>query len=50
MREALDHWDFVIAAYAIGLGGLALLLAWSWRSMRRAERRRDTVKSQRSGQ
>ncbi|GMN02833.1 heme exporter protein CcmD [Erythrobacter sp. MTPC3] len=44
MREALNHWDFVIAAYAIGLGALALLIVWSWRTMRRAEQRRDEVK------
>ena len=44
MREALDHWDFVIAAYVIGLGALALLIAWSWQAMRRAEKRRDEVK------
>lgn len=44
MREALNHWDFVIAAYAIGLGTLALLIAWTWRTMRRAEQRRDEIK------
>ena len=44
MREALDHWEFVFAAYAIGLAGLALLIVWSWQSMRRAEQRRDEVK------
>lgn len=44
MREALDHWDFVIAAYAIGLGALAVLIAWSWLTMRHAEKRRDEVK------
>jgi len=44
MREALDHWDFVVAAYTIGLGGLAVLIFWSLHSMRRAERRRDEVK------
>lgn len=44
MREALDHWDFVLAAYAIGLGGLAALVIWSWLSMRRSELRRDEVK------
>lgn len=44
MREGLNHWDFVIAAYAIGFGALALLIAWSWRTMHRAERRRDEVK------
>ena len=50
MREALDHWDFVIAAYAVGLGGLAVLAAWSWQAMRKAEKRRDEVKRQRTGQ
>lgn len=44
MREALEHWDFVIAAYAIGLGGLVLLTAWSWRTMRRAETRREELR------
>ena len=34
----MNHWSFVIAAYAIALGGTALLLLLSWRSMRRAER------------
>ena len=44
MREALDHWEFVIAAYAIGVGGIAALTGWSWRTMRSAEARRDEVK------
>lgn len=33
----MNHWPFIIAAYAItllGTGGVAL---WSWTSMRRAE-------------
>ncbi len=41
MREALDQWTFVIAAYAIGLGGTLALTLWCWLDMRRAERRRD---------
>ncbi|MCH2487861.1 MAG: hypothetical protein MK010_08995 [Erythrobacter sp.] len=44
MREALDQWDFVVAAYAIGLGGTLAMLVWSWLAMRRAEKRRDTVR------
>ena len=44
MREALDQWDFVIAAYAIGLLGTIVMLVWSWLAMRRAERRRDEVR------
>lgn len=44
MREALDHWDFVIAVYAIGIVGTLVLAAWSWASMKRAEKRRDEVR------
>ncbi|WP_202390132.1 hypothetical protein [Tsuneonella aeria] len=41
MRESLDQWPFVIAAYAIGVIGTIVLLTWAWLAMRRAERRRD---------
>ena len=41
MREALDQWDFVIAAYAVGLIAIGVLIGWSWAAMRRAERRRE---------
>ena len=44
MREALDPWPFVIAAYAIGVLGTLALVAWSWLAMRRAERKRDQVR------
>ncbi|GAA3794283.1 hypothetical protein GCM10022600_14540 [Qipengyuania pelagi] len=44
MREALDQWDFVIAAYAVGLGGTIAMIVWSWLAMRRAEKRRDEVR------
>lgn len=44
IREALDHWNFVMAAYAVGLGGTAALIATSWRAMRRAERRRENAR------
>jgi hypothetical protein len=40
-HESLNHWTFVIAAYAIGLGGTALLVGQSWLAMRKAEARRD---------
>lgn len=45
MREALDQWSFVAAAYAIGIGGTLLLAGWSWLAMRRAETRRDAVRA-----
>ncbi|MEL6877676.1 MAG: hypothetical protein AAGL68_06210 [Pseudomonadota bacterium] len=44
MREALNQWDYVIAAYVIAIGGLLALTIWAWRSMRAAEKRRDEVK------
>jgi len=39
----VNQWSFVIAAYAIVLGGSALLVLWAWHSMRAAERRSDEV-------
>ena len=44
MREALDHWNFVVAAYAIGIGGTLAMVAWSWLAMRGAEARRDKAR------
>lgn len=41
MSEGLNHWPFVIAAYVLGIGGTALLVAISWLAMRRAEARRE---------
>ena len=41
MRETLDPWSFVAAAYAVGIIGTLVLVGWSWLAMRRAERRRD---------
>lgn len=34
----MNHWPFIIAAYGIVAAGMALLIATSWRAMRRAER------------
>ncbi|QYU68709.1 hypothetical protein J4558_00725 [Leptolyngbya sp. 15MV] len=44
MREALDQWNFVIAAYAVGVIGTLAMVAWSWIAMRRAERRREDTR------
>jgi hypothetical protein len=44
MREGLAQWDFVIAAYAIGIAGTLAMAAWAWATMRRAERRRDEAR------
>ena len=44
MREALDQWDFVIAAYAISMAATLALVVWSWLAMKRAERRREEAR------
>ncbi|MEM7779827.1 MAG: heme exporter protein CcmD [Pseudomonadota bacterium] len=44
MREALDHWPFVMGAYAFGAVSMGILIAWSYTTMRRAEKRRDELK------
>lgn len=41
MREALDQWNFVIAAYAVGVLGTLATVAWSWLAMKRAEAKRE---------
>jgi hypothetical protein len=45
VREALDPWPFVIAAYALGVGATLALVAWSWLAMRRAEKRREEARA-----
>lgn len=44
MREALNQWDFVIAAYVVAVLGTLAMIAWSWQSMKRAERRRKEAR------
>lgn len=46
MKEALDQWDFVLAAYALGIGGTLATVIWSWLAMKRAEARRDRSREQ----
>lgn len=46
MREGLDHWPFVLASYALSIGGTVLLVAWTWLVMRRAEARRERSREQ----
>ncbi|CAM3205968.1 Heme exporter protein D [Sphingomonas antarctica] len=33
----MNQWAFVWAAYALTLGGTAVLVVWAWTAMRRAE-------------
>ncbi|NTZ42385.1 hypothetical protein G7A66_04625 [Altererythrobacter sp. SALINAS58] len=44
MREGLDQWQFVLAAYAIGIFATLLLAAHSWLAMRRAEAKRAATR------
>jgi hypothetical protein len=39
----MNPWPFVTAAYAIALGGTAVLVLWSWLAMRRAEAEANKV-------
>lgn len=41
LRESLDHWAYVTAGYSVVIIGTLALVAWSWLSMKAAERRRD---------
>lgn len=43
----MNPWPFVIAAYALTLGGAVLVSLWSWRAMRRAERAADELRRDR---
>jgi len=49
MREGLDQWAFVLAAYAIGVIGTLALIGWSWLAMRAAERRREKTREKSRG-
>jgi hypothetical protein len=44
MSEGLQQWDFVVAAYSVGLFGTTAMIAWSLAAMRRAEKRRDRTR------
>lgn len=43
----MNHWPFIIAAYAVTLGSTAVVLFWAWRSMRRAEAKSDALRRDR---
>jgi hypothetical protein len=40
----MDPWNFVVAAYAVGVGATLAMVAWSLLTMRRAEKRRDAAR------
>jgi hypothetical protein len=41
--SAADAWPFVIAAYAVAIGGTIALAAWSLAALRRAETKADAL-------
>lgn len=40
----MNHWYFVIAAYAVTLSGTFIVTLWSYRTMRRSEARADALR------
>jgi len=43
----MNHWSFVIAAYAVTLVATVSLMVWSWRSMRNAEAAAEQLRRER---
>jgi hypothetical protein len=41
--SAAIAWPFVLAAYAVGIGGTCAMFVWSLRAMRRAEARAEAL-------
>jgi hypothetical protein len=46
MNATLDVWPFVIAAYAVTVGGTLGLLGWALAALRRSEARADALDRQ----
>jgi hypothetical protein len=46
MTATLDAWPFVIAAYAVTIGGTLGLLGWALFALRRSETRADALDRQ----
>lgn len=47
MSAALNAWPFVLAAYAVAIGGTVGLLGWSLLALRRAEKRANAINRRR---
>lgn len=43
----MNHWPFIIGAYAIGLAATIGITLWSWLAMRRAEAEADKLRGDR---
>ena len=40
----MNHWTFVMAAYAVTLASIGALILWAYASMRRAEAAADKLR------
>lgn len=40
----MNHWPFIIAAYAVAIGGTIATGLWCWLSMRAAERTAEKLR------
>lgn len=45
----MNHWPFIIAAYAITIGGTSGIGLWCWLSMRAAERAAERLSERQDG-
>ena len=39
----MNHWPFIIAAYAVTIVAMLTLTLWSWTAMRHAEREAERL-------
>lgn len=42
----MNHWPFIVAAYAITIAATIALTLWSWAAMRRAEAQVDRLRQE----
>lgn len=42
----MNHWPFIVAAYAITIASTIALTLWSWAAMRRAEAQVDRLRQE----
>ena len=43
----MNHWPFILAAYALSLVGTIGVTLWSWSAMRRAEAEAESLRRDR---
>lgn len=43
----MNHWPFIVAAYALAIAGTLAVMLWSWAEMRRSEAEAEAVRRER---